>query len=382
MAVVAERHVVGLVLHQQIGLSRRVRLVARKTTERRQDLALVRRVHDVGNGVIFDRVSEAKTQGQDHDLVLLVVVVRQLDCAVEDGEKMLVRNLLGSGIGAVALETERITLGAQKMIVISAVRRVASRASLDKGGLVMHRLLLQIVDVAVTSQANRDCVGLGQARLFARVRTVAVSAIAHRTRVRHFSGFDELGFVVVASNAQCLGVGLGEHNLTVFCRRMTGIAAIPLERDMLELCHQLGRIRLMRIVALEAVGGGEGLVVMGFLQVCILRIVAIKTERRCSLGQVELVFRGWRGTGFVGDVAGVASHVERGMTAAFRGHIQPGGMATAAEVFFRIAGDGLEELILIVTAMRIVARETVANRRGMDRALDVGRLLVSVAGNA
>ena len=232
--------------------------------------------------------------------------------------------LLRSGIGAVALEAERIALGAQQMIVVAAVRRVAGGAALRKGGLMVHGLLAQIVDVGVAAEADADGVGLRQAGLVAGVRAVAVGAVARRAGMRHLGRVDQLGLVVVAGDAERLGVGLRQHDLSVFCRRVAGIAALRLERRMLELRHQLGRVRLMRIVALEAVGRGEGLVVVGLLQVCILGIVAIEAERRRGLGQMEAVFRGWLGAGFVGDVAGVAAHIERGVAASFLRDIQAG----------------------------------------------------------
>ena len=202
MAVIAERHVVGLVFHQQIGLSRSVRLMAGETTERRLDLALIGWVHHVGDGVILHRVTQAKAQRQNRDLVLLVVVVGQLDCAVEDGENVLRFIPLRNGIGTVALQAERIALGAQQMIVVAAVRRVAGGAALHKGRLMVHGFLAQIVDVAVTSQADADRVGLGQAGLVAGVRAVAIGAIARRAGMRHLGRVDQLGLVVMAGDAQ------------------------------------------------------------------------------------------------------------------------------------------------------------------------------------
>jgi hypothetical protein len=57
-------------------------------------------------------------------------------------------------------------------------------------------------------------------------------------------------------------------------------------------------------------------------------------------------------------------------------------VATEAEVFFFPAGSRLQELILVVAGVRIVAGEAVANRGRMHRPLDVGRFLVGVAGDA
>ena len=219
------------------------------------------------------------------------------------------------------------------MIVVAAVRRVTGGASLHKGGLMVHRLLAQVVEVAVTSQADGDRIGLRQSRLVAGVRAMAIGAIARRAGMWHFGRLDQLGLVVMAGYAQGLGVGLRQHYFSVFCRRVAGVAAIHRERCMHELIHQLGKRRLVRIMTLQTVGRGEGLVLMSFLQVCVLCIMAVQTERRGRLGQMEPVLCRRFGARLVGEVAGVTAHIESGMTAALLGHIQSRLVATEAEVF-------------------------------------------------
>ena len=104
MAVVAEGHVVGLIFYQQVGLQRRMRLMARKATERRLDLGLIGGVHHVGHGVILDGMAEAEAQGQDGDLVLCEVVFRELHGSVKNSEEMVRVVALGCGIRTVALK--------------------------------------------------------------------------------------------------------------------------------------------------------------------------------------------------------------------------------------------------------------------------------------
>lgn len=255
-----------------------------ETTKRRLDLALVSWIHDVRDGVILHGMSQAKAQRQDRDLVLFVVVVGEPDLSVEDGEQMLGFLALRSGIGTVALEAQRIALGSQEMVVVAAVGRVTGGAALNKGRLMMRGLFAQFVDVAVASKADADGIGLRQAGLLAGVRAVAVCAIAHCAGMRDLCAVDLLGFVVMAGEADSLGVGLGQHNFSIFCRSMAGFAGFGLEWHMLEFRHQLGRCRLVWIVAFHAVGCGEGLVLMSLLQVVILRIMAIETERGGGLG--------------------------------------------------------------------------------------------------
>ena len=133
-------------------------------------------------------------------------------------------------------------------------------------------------------------------------------------------------------------------------------------------------------MARHTIGRAEGLIPMSFLQARILRIMAIHTKRRGRLGQVEPVFLRRFGARLVGHVAGVAAHVERGMSAALLGHVQPGLMATQAEVLLFPARRRLQQLILVIAGVRIMATEAVANRGGMHRPLDVGRFLVCMAG--
>src|SRR3974390_1597998 len=126
------------------------------------------------------------------------------------------------------------------MIVFAAVRRVAGGAALLESGLMVHRLLAQIVDVAVTSQADTDRIGLRQSRIFAGMRAVAISAITRRAGMRNLGCVDCLGFFVVAGYANCLGISLRQNYFSVLCRRMAGFAGLRLERHMRELRHQLG----------------------------------------------------------------------------------------------------------------------------------------------
>jgi hypothetical protein len=141
-------------------------------------------------------------------------------------------------------------------------------------------------------------------------------------------------FVVMASDAEALGVGLGEHNLAVLCRCMAKFAGLLREGRMHELGHQLGRIRLMRIVALNTIGLGEGLILVRILQVGVLGVVTVETKRRSRLGEMEAVFSRRLRSGFVGSVADIASHIERGMATALLRNVQTGLMATEAEVLF------------------------------------------------
>src|SRR5271169_2343038 len=89
MAVVAERHVVGLVFHQQIRLRRTVRLMAGHAVKLFLNLGSVRGIHDVLHWMTQHRMAGAVLNRQNDDLVFLVVVFGQYDLATEDRNRML-----------------------------------------------------------------------------------------------------------------------------------------------------------------------------------------------------------------------------------------------------------------------------------------------------
>ena len=331
------------------------------------DLGQVGGVHHVRHGVVINRMAKAELERQNGDLILLVIVCRQLDLAVEYGQHAVV-GLLWNGVGAVALQAQSVARGAQQVVVVAAMRSVAGGAAEAENRLVVNGLLAFIGHVGMATQANAYRVGLGQAGLVAGMRTVTIGAVASRPGMRHLGVVDQLGLVVVAGYTQRLDVRLCKHHFAVFGRCMARIAAARLKWSVLELRHQLGLVRLVRIVALNTVGRAEGLIVMRLLQVGILGIVAVNAQCGCRLGEVELVVNGRFRAGFVCQVAGIAAHVERGMAAAAGRHVHAGGVASEAKIVFSVTRLRLQQLVLVVAGMRIVAGEAVSNSGRMNRA--------------
>ncbi len=290
----------------------------------------------------FNRVAKSKAQRQDGNFVLLVVIVWEFDCSVEDGNKVCISDRLRGGIRTVALEAESISLGAQEVVDIAAMRSVASGTTLSEGRLMVYGLLFQVADVSVTAEADTHGISFWETGLVAGVRAVAISAITCCAGMRYLGGLNELGFIVVACDADCLGVSLGENDLAVLCRSMTEIAALGFEGRVHELDHQFGNCGLMGIVAFETVGRGEGLILMRLLQVSVLGVMTINTERRSWLGEVIFVFDGRLNASFVCSVACIAAHIKRGVTAAFLRDIHASLMAGEAKVFFFATILGLE----------------------------------------
>jgi hypothetical protein len=70
---------------------------------------------------------------------------------------------------------------------------------------------------------------------------------------------------------------------------------------------------------------------------------------------MKAIFSGWFGSSLVCDVAGVAAHVKRGVPAAFLRHIHSGFVAAQAEILLLVAGHWLQQLVLVIGSVRIVA---------------------------
>src|ERR1035441_9278018 len=136
---------------------------------------------------------------------------------------------------------------------------------------------------------------------------------------------------------------------------MAGVAGAHGERRMRECLNQLGRRRLMRIVALHTIGGSERLPLMRLNQTCRPWIVAIEAQRRSRLGQVIVELDLALLADLVGDVASVATHVQRRVPAAFVGNVQSLLVAGQTEVLVGPARSRLQQLVLVVGSVWIEA---------------------------
>jgi len=138
----------------------------------------------------------------------------------------------------------------------------------------------------------------------------------------------------------------------------------------------------MRVMAGEAIRLVEGLILVRLLQFCALSIVAVEAEGRCGLRQMKIKLYLPHFASLMGNVAGVATHVEGCVPAALCRNIQAGLVAAQAKVLFLVTGDWLQQLILIIRAVGVVALEAVPNRWTVHRTFDISRLLFGVAGQA
>src|SRR5208282_3973726 len=127
----------------------------------------------------------------------------------------------------------------------------------------------------------------------------------------------------------------------------------------------------MRIVAAKAIGFFKGLVLVRLLQRCIFWIVAIDAERGRRFGQMEIELSLSDFTGLMRGVTSVAAQVERGVAAAVLSGIRGSNVvAGEAEIVLLVARFRLQQLVLVVGRMRIVAGQAIANCRRMHVPLD------------
>ena len=163
---------------------------------------------------------------------------------------------------------------------------------------------------------------------------------------------------------------------------MAEIARLVGKRRMQELPHQFRRRRLVRIVATGAVRSSEGLIVMRLLQARVLRVMAVETERGGGLGQMEIELGLACFSRLVGEVAGLASQIERGMTAAFFRDVQSLCVALETEILSLVSRLRFQQLILVVASVGVVTLNAVAHCRRMHCPVKGRRVLFRVATQA
>src|SRR5579859_10025 len=179
---------------------------------------------------------------QHGDFVLFVVVVRQTHGTVENFQDARGFVFHGSRVRAVAFEAESVALGAQEFRAFATVGLVASAAALREGRLVVHGLFGKLGDVRMAAETDFDGICFRQTNVLAGVRIVAIGAIAGGAGMLHLGAFDLLGLFVVAGHAKRFRVRLGQHNFSVFCRRVADFALLVVKRRMRVLGKKLGSI--------------------------------------------------------------------------------------------------------------------------------------------
>src|SRR5689334_1634571 len=171
------------------------------------------------------------------------------------------------------------------------------------------------------------------------MRSVTICAIAQRSRMLHLCLIDLLRLLGMAGNAELLWAGCRQHDLAVFHRLMTcaagGRAAI--KGCMHHGLHQLGAVRLMRVVALETISLRKRLVIVSLLQAGIVPLMTFKTECRSRflevIRELSLIWI----TNLVNCVTGVAAHIQSCVPAAFGSNFETRRVAAQAEILLFVS---------------------------------------------
>src|SRR5271165_6647262 len=145
------------------------------------------------------------------------------------------------------------------MGIVPAVRLVTSRAARFVRRRMQMGLLPLLGLVGMASQAGVHRIRLHKARRLSRMGVVASDTFALRPGMRDLGAVDLLGLLIMAGDAERLGVRLCQHYFAVFGRLVAGVAGLVRKWRMGELLHQLGLRRLVRVVTLHAVGSAERL---------------------------------------------------------------------------------------------------------------------------
>ena len=139
---------------------------------------------------------------QLHHSILREVILRQRYLAIEYGNCMLSLQFLWHGVVSMAFHAECIAFGAEKMIIFTAVRRVAGRTALPEGRLMVYRFLLQISNVGMATKTDINGIRLGKPRLSAGMWAVAISAIAGGAGMLDLGLLNQFSLVGVAGYAE------------------------------------------------------------------------------------------------------------------------------------------------------------------------------------
>jgi hypothetical protein len=360
-----------------------MRLVTRHAVDLGANLGDVARISYIRDRMALGRMTSSVFQWQDHHFILGKVVFRQFHASVEDRNQMFGFELLRLRLWPVALKAQRICLlGAQQMVIVPTVRLMTGCASLPKSWLMEMGFLELIGLIGMAGETRADRIRLQETRASSGVRVMASYALPLCTGMLHFGLFDLLRLIAVTGYAERPRVCVRQNHFAVFGGGVADFAALVGKRRVREFLQQLRLRGLVRIVALRAIRGCEGLTLVDFDQGGILNVVAVDTERRDRLAEVivELLFPFF--TCSVGHVTGVASHIQCGMTAAFFGHIQALGVAIQAQVLALVARCSFEQLILVLGNVGVVTLYAVPYGGRMNDTFGLGGILFRVATEA
>lgn len=198
----------------------------------------------------------------------------------------------------------------------------------------------------------------------------------------HLGALNLLSLLSVAGDAEFFRACLRQDDFAVLGRLMANLALPFPERQVHKSLHQFRPSGLVWIVAGQAICLLEGLILVGFDQRAVFCIMAVHAKPWCGLCQVIPKFTFGTRSRLVIDMAGITTRIERQMAAAFFGHVQPDAVAAQAKIILLVSRSRLEQLILVIGRMWVVALQAVAHRGAVDGSLDLRSILVRMAGEA
>ena len=108
--------------------------------------------------------------------------------------------------------------------------------------------------------------------------------------------------------------------------------------------------------------------------------MTINAQSGRRLGQMVVKFLFAALPDLVRDMAGFATHIQRRVPAPRCGNVKTLRVASQAEVFALTARCRLQQLVLVIADVRIVALKAIANRWGMDFPFQIGGVHAGMAG--
>ena len=280
-----------------------------------------------------------------------------------------------------AFQTQLVrTADPQQMLNVAAVCFMANAATLHKCRLVMDRFLSWSA-IGMAAQTNVDRIRLRQIP-GTRWHADCDSRCNRRAAPGCCTFADSISLALssVAGNAQVLDVGIASEPL---CHLS------PERGRCRSSCRQTEDGGTWPSASAARTGVGRGTAgssryrTAGSDAPSARRRLSDRGNPRTAQGRFSSSESGFRASDSA-PVLWVTWQVSQpmssaAMTAAFLRNIEPLRVASQAEIVFLVACGGLQQLVLVVRSVRIVALQAIPYRRFMDVPFDLGGVFVGVA---
>ena len=141
---------------------------------------------------------------------------------------------------------------------------------------------------------------------------------------------------------------------------MADVARVAGKGGMCKPLDQLRPVRLVHVVATEAIRPFQGLSMVGIDNRLSFHVMTFHTPRAWIFQLVELGFKRSRFPGLVYDVTGIAPSIQGCMPTPLFRYIQTDCMTFQAEIFGLAARKGLQRVISVRRRMRVMTLDAAA----------------------